>query len=248
MVRLRDLAAQVFPVIPLTAGLAMLPIVVPLLLAPAAQAQSVSRNERILSVSGRGVESIPTSLAQITLGVEIQGKSAEQVQAEVARKSNAVVDLLKSYKVDKLQTRGIQLSPTYDYANNRQKLTGYTGTNSVSFQVAIAQAGDILDKAVQSGASRIDGISFTATDAAIATAQKAALKKATADAQAQAEAVLSALDFKPQEVVGIQVNNAVAPVPMMRQMAADIAAAPRPTPVVGGDQEVEGSVTLQIRY
>lgn len=205
---------------------------------------------RVLTVSGRGVESISTTLTRVNLGVEVQGKTASQVQAEVARKSTAVVNLLKSRGVEKLQTTGINLNPSYDYSNNRQVLTGYVGTNTVTFRIKTEQAGDILDDAVSAGATRIDGISFTATDDAIEAAQKLALKKATQDAQAQAQSVLGALGFQPKEIVGIQINGAYAPPrPMqsLEQFALKSAADTR-TPVVGGEQQVEGNVTLQISY
>jgi uncharacterized protein len=251
MVCLRRSMAQTLSTVPLMLGLVALPVVTPLLLeAQPAQAQSVSK--RVLSVTGQGTEKIPTTLARINLGVQIEGKSAQQVQAEVARKSNAVVALLKSRNVDELQTTGISLNPNYDYIDNRQVLKGYIGTNTVSFKVSTKDAGAILDDVIDAGATRIDGISFTATDEAIASAQKLALKKATEDAQAQAQAVFSALGFQSKEIVGIQINGASAPQPVIQQSAdmfALKAASPRQsTPVVGGNQSVEGNVTLQITY
>jgi uncharacterized protein len=241
---------------PWTIGLmAMLPTT---LIMPQAQAQSsvaqstapaqTMTTARILSVTGRGTEKIPTSLATVTLGVEVQGKTAQKVQAEVAEKTDAVVKLLKSRRVDALQTQGINLNPNYDYANNRQVLICYIGSNTVSFQVPIAQAGELMDEAVESGATRINGISFRATDSAIEAAQKRALKSATEDAQAQAQAVLSALGFQPKEIVGIQVNGAAAPQPMVLMEAAALSQRSAKTPVEGGNQDVEGNVTLQIRY
>jgi uncharacterized protein len=207
-------------------------------------------NDRVLSVSGHGVESIATTLTRVNLGVEVQGKTANEVQEAVARKSTAVVTLLKSRGVEKLQTAGINLNPTYDYTNNRQILTGYTGTNAVTFRIKTDEAGTIIDDAVKAGASRIDGVSFTATESAIATAQKAALRKATEDAQAQAQAVLTALGFQQKEIVGIQINAASAPPRIMQtmQLAKSAISADASTPVVGGEQQVEGNVTLQISY
>ncbi|MBE9032281.1 SIMPL domain-containing protein [filamentous cyanobacterium LEGE 11480] len=247
MVPLRRSVTHTLSVIPVTLGLVAVQILPPLM-TPTAQAQKVV--QRILTVSGRGVEKIPTTLAKVNLGVEVRGKSAQQVQAAVARQSSSVMQLLKGRKVSALQTLGIRLNPTYDYSDNQQRLTGYVGTNTVSFKVANQAAGDILDDAVNAGATRINGISFTATDKAIAAAQKVALKKATQDAQSQAAAVLSALGFEAQEIVGIQVNNASAPTPVAYQTLARASSAPRrpSTPVVGGDQDVSGSVTLQIRY
>ena len=206
---------------------------------------------RTLTVTGRGTEMVATTITQVRLGVEAQGKTANEVQAEVARRSNAVVNLLKSRQVDKLETTGINLSPTYQYDNGKQTLTGYSASNIVSFRLATTKAGVLLDDAVKAGASRIDGVSFIATDEAIAATQKTALREATQDAQAQADAVFSALSLSKGQIVSIQVNGASAPPPRPLEdfQSLRASAAPKaPSPVIGGEQEVQASVTLQISY
>lgn len=205
---------------------------------------------RTLTVSGRGFEDIQTTLSQVRLGVEAQGKTAQDVQAEVARRSNSVVSLLKSRQVERLETTGINLNPVYDYSNNRQRIIGYAASNIVSFRIPTDKAGTILDDSVKAGASRIDGISFMASDDAIAIAQKQALRKATQDAQDQANAVFSALNLTRKEIVNIQINNASPPTPvfMEAQRVGKVMAADTPSPVMGGQQRVEASVTLQISY
>ena len=212
---------------------------------------AVAQEQRIrtLSVTGRGVEAIPTTQTQVRLGVEVQGKTAAEVQQEAARRSSAVVALLRSRQVQKLETTGITLNPNYTYENNQQRLIGYIATNTVSFRLNTQSAGTLLDDAVQAGATRIQGVSFVAADSAIEQAQKQALKKATQDAQAQADAVFSALNLKRGEILNIQVNGASPPPPMYRQLAASRPAnADATTPVVGGEQQIEASVTLQFGY
>jgi len=212
---------------------------------------AVAQEERIrtLSVTGRGVEAIPTTQTQVALGVEVQGKTATEVQQDAARRSSAVVALLRSRQVQKLETTGITLSPSYTYENNQQRLIGYIATNTVSFRLNTQSAGTLLDDAVQAGATRIQGVSFVAADSAIEQAQKQALKKATQHAQAQADAVFSALNLKRGEILNIQVNGASPPPPMYRQLAASrVAGADATTPVVGGEQQIEASVTLQFGY
>ena len=212
---------------------------------------AVAQEQRIrtLSVTGRGVEAIPTTQTQVALGVEVQGKTAAEVQQEAARRSSAVVALLRSRQVQKLETTGITLNPSYTYENNQQRLIGYIATNTVSFRLNTQSAGTLLDDAVQAGATRIQGVSFVAADSAIEQAQKQALKKATQDAQAQADAVFSALNLKRGEILNIQVNGASPPPPMYRQAAsARLGNADATTPVVGGEQQIEASVTLQFGY
>lgn len=206
--------------------------------------------KRVLSVTGQGKEMIAATQAQVNLAVEAEGKTADEAQQTVAQRSDAVVKFLKSQRVEKLQTTGINLSPNYSYTAGKRRLIGYRASNSVRFKVSADQAGVLLDRAVKAGATRINGLSFSATDSAIAAAQKEALRSATQDAQEQANAVLSALSFSSQEIVGIQVNQAApppVPVPFARTATLESDAAPS-TPVVAGEQTVQASVTLQIRY
>ncbi|MBF2047582.1 MAG: SIMPL domain-containing protein [Elainella sp. C42_A2020_010] len=206
---------------------------------------------RTLTVTGQGKESVAATLTQVQLGVEVQAKTAEEAQQEAARRSTAVVEFLRSRNVDKLQTTGISLNPRYDYANNRQQIIGYSATNTVSFRVPTDRAGNLLDDAVAAGATRIDSVSFVADDAAVETARQQAIQEAIQNAQVQANTVLSSLGLTQQEIVGIQVNGAAPPPPILYRANMDAmaqAASAPETPIVGGEQEVEASVTLQIRY
>jgi uncharacterized protein len=227
------------------------PITLPILAQSRPPQPPSERMLRTLTVTGQCTEKIASTIAQVQLGVEAQGKTAQQVQQEVAKRSSAVVALLKSRNVEKLQTTGINLNPQYSYENNKQTLTGYQASNIVSFRVPIPQSGPIMDDAVKAGASRIDSLSFAASDPAIADAQKVALRKATLDAQEQAKAVLSTLGFTSKDIVSIQVNSAEAPVPrpyLAQSMARKSGADSLSTPVEGGEQSVQASVTLQISY
>ena len=69
---------------------------------------------RTLTVAGNGIEKIATTLAEVNLGVEIRGKTATQVQQEIATRTSAVVDLLDSKDVQQLQTTGVRLNPNYE--------------------------------------------------------------------------------------------------------------------------------------
>ncbi len=224
----------------------------PLAATPATTQELEQTLLRTLTVTGQGEEFVATSKAQINLGIEVQAKTADAAQTDAAQRSNAVVKFLKDRKVEKLKTTGISLNPRYKYDDGRQILVGYTAANTVSFRVPNRDAGQIMDRAVKAGATRISGISFVAEDAAIATAQKQALREATDDAQAQADAVLDALNLSDKEIISIEINGArpPQPVPMpmaQRSFAVEADSAPT-TPVVGGEQQVNASVTLQIRY
>ncbi|MGI0482930.1 SIMPL domain-containing protein [Geminocystis sp. CENA526] len=206
---------------------------------------------KTITVTGKGTQRIPATVANIQLGVEIEGKNASEIQEEVAKRTTSLVELLKSNNVEKLQTTGIRLQPNYNYNNNQRQLTGYTATNLVSFQLPIDRVGSLLDNSVKVGATRIDNVSLTAEENAIAEAQKQALVFASRDAQQQAQAVLNALNLTAQEIITINVNGANVPIPIAREAMSDKLASPMAmasTPVIGGEQEVTAFVTLQIRY
>lgn len=206
------------------------------------------RELRTITVTGEGIENIATSRAIVRLGVEVQGKEAGKVQQEVANRSDAVVKFLRSRQVEKLETTGISLQPNYDYSNNQRRLIGYIGANLISFQIDIGQAGSLIDEAVKVGATRIDGVSFTASQSAIASAQRTALIKATEQAREQATIVLQALGLVPKETVSIQVGNTSNPVPIARSEVAFRSADAASSPVIGGEQTVRAAVTLEISY
>lgn len=206
-------------------------------------------NLRTLTVTGQGQQAVQTTKTQVSLGVDLEGTDAAVVQRQVAERTSAVVELLRSRRVEKLETTGLQLSPRYRYDNGQSQLVGYSGSNTVSFQMPTEAVGTLLDDAVKAGANQIRGVSFIADDTALEAARQEALKRAVADAQAQAAAVLGALNLRSQEVVSIEINGAIPPRPM--PMARQVAAAPAAdmaTPVMGGEQTVQARVTLQIRY
>lgn len=204
---------------------------------------------RTITVTGQGDEAIATSLSQVNLGIEVRGKTAAEVQSEIATRSQKLVDFLKGKNVTKLTTTGLYLQPEYSYDDGKQRLTGYIATNSVSFEVPTTTAGSIMDDAVEAGATRIDGISFRATDGAIAAAEKIALGEAALDARTQADAVLAALGLNAKEIVQIQVNGSQpVPMPLVRAEAFAAMNDKSTSAVEGGEQTVNASVTLTISY
>jgi len=203
---------------------------------------------KTLMVTGQGVVSIPATIAQVNLGVEVQGATAAEVQQEVARRSSAVVELLRSRNVRNLQTTSLTLNPIYSNApNDVQRLTGYMGSNIVSFEIDTQQSGLLIDEAIRAGATRINGINFIASEAALTTARQQALRAATQDAQSEADTVLGALNFTRREIVSIIINSPNS----YPQPLGDVSlrsAALSQTPVIGGEQQVRASVTLYVSY
>ena len=235
------------------AALAIAPVAaVYLLPSAAAQSQAVyTQPEQTLSATGRAIENIPTTLAEVRLGVQVEAKTAEEAQQTAAQRSNSLVEYLRSQNVEKLQTAGISLYPQYDYIDDRQVIRGYRATNTVSFRAPNETAGEVIDGAVAAGASRIDGINFTAEEAAIAQARQRALAAAVADAEEQANTVLEALGLSRKSILNVTIGSVSAPAPRSAPRARSVSAESADlanTAIVGQEQSINAQVTLQIRY
>jgi uncharacterized protein YggE len=140
----------------------------------------------------------------------------------------------------------VSLQPRYERREglNENRLVGYVGSNSVAFQIATEDAGTVIDRAVSSGVSRIDGVEFMATDTVLEAAKADALRQATANARSEARIVLSSLGLQEEEIVGIEIHSS-GQISPMRSNAIQFEAADT---LVGGDQTVSATVTLEIRY
>ncbi|MHC5728799.1 MAG: SIMPL domain-containing protein, partial [Nostoc sp.] len=201
---------------------------------------------QILKVTGQGEVTVPTTLTEVQLGIQVDGKTATEVQEKTAQRSTAVVDVLQKLGAQQLQTTSIQLNPVY---NDSQTLTGFTELNTLQFELPTARAGAAIDTAIQAGANLIQNISFTPSDQALQQARLQVLSEAVKDAQAQAQAVFSTLKLTPGKIIDININSADNPSPSplvsnLIQSAARIAT----TPIIGSPQTIEGSVSLDIAY
>lgn len=207
------------------------------------------QQERILTVTGQGTVPVPTTLTQVSLGVETQGKNADEVQQELAERSSAVVAFLRSRNVKKLTTTGISLQPIYSQEDER-KIIGYVGRNTVNFRINTKESGKLIDEAVKAGATRISGIIFIATEEAIDTAEQEAIRIATLNAEKKAQAALGALNLVRRNIIKINISE--APWQQLQNLAyggiTNNVSNNVATPIVGGEQEVRASVTLQITY
>ena len=209
------------------------------------------KTAQILEVTGKGEVSVATTLTDVELGIKVQGKTATEVQEQVAQRSTAVVDVLQKLGALELQTTSIQLNPVYSFENGTQTLTGFEGLNTLQFELPTVQSGAAIDKAIQAGANVIQNISFTASDEVLQQARLQVLSEAVKDAKAQAQAVFSTLQLTPGQIIDIDINPDDNPRPsaLVSNLTADrVLAAASTTPIIGSPQTIEASVSLDIGY
>ncbi|MCS7030039.1 MAG: SIMPL domain-containing protein [Gloeomargarita sp. SKYG116] len=197
--------------------------------------------ERVLQVTGQGMVTLPTQLAEVEVGVEIRGNSANQVQTEIAQRMNRLVRTLQQRQAEKINTTALSLSPLY---GERQQLLGFLGRSAVEFRLPISQAGAVVDELIAQGANQIARLQFIASDTALEQGRTQALQLAAQDAQRQAQTVLAALQLAPKEVINVQILSTTLPVPEPVAFAQQRLS----TPILGGEQVVRAQVRLEIRY
>jgi uncharacterized protein YggE len=219
----------------------------PLTVAQAADVQIVAQNPVIeLSVSEQ-VDSTPDT-ATFSTGVESKAPTATEALRQNSVQARAVIKRLKSLGIaDKdIQTTGINLRADYDYDQERRenRFVGYVVSNQVSATVRdLDRLGEILDAIVSSGATNLNGPSFSISDDS--KIKDVARTRALANAKARAMSYARAEGYTGVRVLSINeglFHQSEAP-KMRMEAAADSSALP---PVAPG--QIGTAVSLSITY
>ncbi|MEX2260951.1 MAG: SIMPL domain-containing protein [Bryobacteraceae bacterium] len=198
--------------------------------------------------SGEATVSERPDQARVQIGVVSQAPTAQAAAAQNAKQLSAVLDDLKKALGPEAQIRttSYSIQPDYRYPRDGGKptITGYTATNVVQVTLDdLTKVGTVIDTALKAGANTIRGIQFTLRDEQAARAR--ALREATQEARANAQAMASALGLKTGRVLHLQQGEHMPIRPLQEYAVAAMrdAAAP-PTPVEPGVIEVRATVTL----
>lgn len=206
---------------------------------------------RIVTRATETIEIAPDR-AMITVAVETKERTAAGAGAANARIQASVIDTLKKLGIAsaQLRTSGVQINPEYQYPPNaRPVLTGYRATNSVRVEIRqLALVGGVIDGALARGATRVDGLSFFASETELATRE--AYRMAVTRARLDAEAIAQAAGGRITGVIEIVVNPGYqTPEPPMVAMAmARGIEADASTPVEAGTSKVTVSIEARFRY
>ncbi|MGD9665291.1 MAG: SIMPL domain-containing protein [Novosphingobium sp.] len=206
----------------------------------------------VVELSVNETVKVKPDLVNVGAGVSTLAPTAVQAMQQNAREMDSVIAKIKALGIVKedVQTTGINLNAEYDYNQSlrKQVFRGYRASNQVQVTLRkVEDTGKVLDALVAAGATDINGPSFSVEDdsAAKAQARKAAMKHAYDQAMEYAQ-------FAGYSGVRLlEVSESITssrPMPMMRTMAVqDAAAAPPPvSPVEPG--LVGTGVTVSVKY
>ena len=146
-----------------------------------------------LTAHGHAELKVKPDIARLTVSVTTQAAQQAAAAQDNARRTTTLLAALKAAGVAEkdIQTQSYNVQPQYDYKPSPPVLTGFQATNSIEVTVRdLSKAGMIVDKATQSGATDVSGLSFDLADRT--AAERQALALAVKDARAKADAMAQA--------------------------------------------------------
>ncbi len=224
-----------------------------LILSPAfAQEPACCQNDTTrLDVSAQADVKTTPDIALVSSGVVTIGATADQAMKDNAARMNSVFEAIKKAGINEedFQTSGLSLSPQYVYAEKQPpKIVNYQANNNVSIKIRdMKNIGPVLDALIAQGANQLNGPSFSVDepDALMDMARKQAVKKAMDRAKLLADAA----GLKVKRIVSMsEAGGYSPPMPMMKAMRMEMAAADMaaPTPVATGDVSMSVTVNMTV--
>lgn len=210
-----------------------------LLLALPALPQVVQRRP-VVRASGEGIVSVRPDQVKVRISVTTNAATAAEAADQNASETTRVMGALRQAlgANTEIRTTGYSLGPRYNPDLRRND--GYTATNSIEVAVNdLSLAGRAIDTAAGAGATTVGGIQFTLKDSSQARAQ--ALRLATMQAKANAEAIASGLGKTIGTVMVAQEGSTVSVTPIDIRTTAGAAA----TPVEPGNVDVRAYVAVE---
>ena len=213
-----------------------------------AAAQDARPQVPSIVTSGEAIVRRAPDLAFVTVSVESRSKNPRDAQRLNAESMTAVQQRLSAAGIgkDAIRTLGYNIQQEFDYPNGKRVPREYVARNGLEVRLdAVERAGEILDIAVQAGATTVTGVRFDVKDRS--AAEREALRLAVVDARGRAEALAAGAGRTIDRVLRIDDSRqGPAPVMMMEMRAKSMAGDAAPTPVEAGQIEIRAHVTLTV--
>ena len=217
-------------------------LLIALLVALPAMPQVVQRRP-VVRASGEGIVSVRPDQVKVRLSVTTNANTAAEAADLNASETTKVMGALRQALGANTEIRTTGYSLGQRYNPDLRRNDGFTATNSIEVTVNdLSMAGRAIDTAAGAGATTIGGIQFTLKDSAPARAQ--ALRLATMQAKANAEAIASGLGKSLGTVMVAQEGSSVTVSPIDIRTTAGVGAAV-PTPVEAGNVDVRAYVAVE---
>src|ERR1700693_5474056 len=191
---------------------------------------------------GQGSVSVQLSRPKTDLSVVTTATTPQNAAAQNATQVSALIAALQTLlgSTGNIQTIGYSLSPNYNYPPGANPvLTGYTASNTIEVSASdLSMVGTIIDTGVRAGATNVQSLQFTLQNPDPVLQQ--ALKLATTQAKAHADAMASGVGMHSGAVRSIQENVSTSVTPVVATPGTNT------TPVLPGLVNIQATVTLEV--
>lgn len=206
-------------------------------------AQPSAPREETVSVTGTGKSSVEPDRVTFRAGVQTTSDSVERAIQQNNERMAKVLAALKSASAQEkeIQTSGFSIYPQQDHRPGAApRITGYQVSNTVTVRSdKPAEAGKLLQAAVNAGVNTASGLQFEVTDPA--KGRDEALRAAYADARAKADLLARAAGRTLGKALRItESSQPDSPPPRPMAMRAEAAA---DVPVAAGTIETSYTVS-----
>lgn len=217
------------------------------LAAPQASAQppDASNPPNVVVTSGEAVVRHAPDRAFLTVTVEARAKNPRDAQRQNTEAMTAVQQRLTLARVpkDAVRTLGYDLEQEFDFTLGRRVPREFVARNAIEVRVdEIARVGELLDVAVQGGATSVSAVRFDIQDRE--KIERDALRLAVVDARSRAEAAAAGAGRTVDRIIKIEDAREGGIIAMGRQMMTMKSAEAAQTPIEPGLVEIRARVTL----
>lgn len=217
-------------------------LIVLMLMAAPLSAEDV---RRVISVSGEGRVAAVPDMAELTIGVGVDARRADEALDGVSDGIAALFDVFDAAGIEPRdrRTSALSLQPKWERSsgNAAQRIVGYVASNQVTVRVRdLSVLGNLISDAVGDGANRLSGLQFVVADPA--PLMREARRLAVLDAKDKAALYAETAGVGLGDLISISDAGAVQPVgvPMMAEMAMRSDA----MPIAEGEVDMRATVSM----
>lgn len=212
----------------------------------AQEGERTTEEDTIIRTSATGAAEAEPDRALVRVAVAERAETATAAREGIARNISSMREALAAINVSDEQIRTVSffVDRDVDYTDDgREILRGYIAVQA--FEIALGdveRAGEVIDTAVENGANRVDGVTFTLAAETRRDLRSEALARAMEDARADADAIAASGDLS---ITGIHSVETGEPrfIPATAQ-AFEAEAADARTVIDGGPVTVTATVTV----
>jgi uncharacterized protein YggE len=174
-------------------------------------------NQSTLSTTGMAMSKIKPDKVLLKLSIINSEKKAETTLDANSQILNRVRTALieNGLNESQINTSLFTISPMYNYSNSTLatgNITGYIATNSLQIESSdLANVPKWIDASVETGANRLDSLSFVVSQENLLSITKSTLEQAISNAMDQANTAFSKLGMSPIGIKAISIESSFPP-------------------------------------